>query len=760
METNLEHKSLLAKLLAQENINVIHSNVKTAYFDLETRTIYIPKWSDVSSELIDMLEGHEVGHAMFTPKDGWHNAVENGGALKSYLNVLEDVRIERKIKNMYPGLRYSFNTAYKQLHDRDFFGLSNYKINDLNLIDRINIFYKLGGHVRVPFSAEETLILNRINKIETWEDVEALARELYAKETARIKDEKRDSQEDEEDEDEEDYGEDYSEKSEDDSETDFESFDEEDDSDDSEEEGEDVESDGYGDDDESEDSEGDDDDSEDDERSDAIAGEPENGSVNDSEIDSLTDRNFRKMENLLVDNAEKYVNAFVPKFDDDILVSSDVLHASINAHIDEYLKTNKDNIFKGGNVISPENVVKENRNDNYKNFIARSSNAVNYMVKEFEMRKNASQLSRTKVSKSGDIDPNKLARYSITSDIFNRVSSVKEGKSHGLVIFIDLSGSMQDKIVQTFEQAIALTMFCRKVGIPFDVYGFTDNEHNTLLKKNKTNQNYEPKVNYLNFNSDPLVIKQYLSSKMKKPEYDNACMNMLFVAFINSGGNLGYYRDFMPNHEMLNGTPLDAAVVASIEVVNKFKSQYNLDLVNCVFLTDGDSIMTNSVYGENLVPKSHSVWYNSKIAFYVQYPNTSFRVKYQNFAGGYADLNMSTRAFVELARKVTGCKYTGYFISDRKDILTKLRMYQMDNDNQSDKMIRSKLTEEKHYSSNKYGFDEYFMVIDNSIKIEDAKMTAPEKPTKNALYRAFSNSIRTQNTQRLFLSKFMQNIAT
>ena len=52
-----EQKSNLAKLLATENINVIHQKVETAYFIPKTRTLCLPIWEEMSNDLYDMLTG-------------------------------------------------------------------------------------------------------------------------------------------------------------------------------------------------------------------------------------------------------------------------------------------------------------------------------------------------------------------------------------------------------------------------------------------------------------------------------------------------------------------------------------------------------------------------------------------------------------------------------------------------------------------------------------------------------------------------------
>jgi len=121
MNMNIQaSKSILAKLLASENITVSHQNVKTAYFDLKNRTMVLPVWKDMDGDLYDLLTGHEVGHALNTPQQGWHNEVAaTEKKFKDFLNVIEDARIEKLVKRKFPGLSKSFARAYASLYERE-----------------------------------------------------------------------------------------------------------------------------------------------------------------------------------------------------------------------------------------------------------------------------------------------------------------------------------------------------------------------------------------------------------------------------------------------------------------------------------------------------------------------------------------------------------------------------------------------------------------------------------------------------------------
>ena len=119
MSVNLEVKGSLAKCLATENLIIEHKKVPTAYFDVNRRVLTLPNWEKASAIVYDLLVGHEVGHALFTDNIDW--TVEYPDVPKDFINVLEDVRVERLMKKKYPGLSRTFYTGYNELNDDDFF---------------------------------------------------------------------------------------------------------------------------------------------------------------------------------------------------------------------------------------------------------------------------------------------------------------------------------------------------------------------------------------------------------------------------------------------------------------------------------------------------------------------------------------------------------------------------------------------------------------------------------------------------------------
>ena len=173
-------KSTLAKLLATENISVEYRKLQTASFDIVNRRLTLPIMNDTTPEMTDLLVGHEVGHALDTPQSYVESAKAGGSAFSTFLNVVEDARVERRMKDRYPGLRKPMAIAYRQFTERDFFGIKGQDVNELMLIDRINLHFKLGAIAGIKFNAEEMVYVNEVETADSFEQVKDITERLYA----------------------------------------------------------------------------------------------------------------------------------------------------------------------------------------------------------------------------------------------------------------------------------------------------------------------------------------------------------------------------------------------------------------------------------------------------------------------------------------------------------------------------------------------------------------------------------------------------
>ena len=566
---SFKDKSTLVKLLAEEDLQVTYKKVPTAHFDVNAREIVLPIWKDKSESVMDMMSLHEVGHALWTPLD----LIEKGQKQKvkhSFLNVLEDVRIEKMIQEKYLGSKKIFKKAYDELLKKDFFGINEKDLSKLNLIDKINMHYK---HVpNVPFEDNELEWVEKANQTKTADDVLNLAIELQEWMYSQEKD-KTDEMFD--------IDLPFNESENDDIENQDEKNSSNMESDDTEET-----------EDESEDG---------DSTSGSGSDRNDNQKENESSLNKLKDggEDFDGIESVTDSNYTK--NQYQAASDEDIKETEilNIPKININEAIVDYKEINKDltDFYKEKSQGSESNkkymewVVKT-----LKKFENEQKPVISYMVKEFEMRKAADLYKRASISKTGSLNMDKLHSYSYNEDIFLKMTNLPGATNHGLVMFVDWSGSMSDNFHNTLKQTMNLIWFCKRVNIPFEVYAFS----NQYGKKSETtNRNLLaqiPKQNDMVVNDCTLL--NMVSSRANKNEFNESMINLWAISnYYSERGNYGgirhdedyIYPIYIPTDFMLGGTPLNNAIVYAMDILPKYKKDNGIQKLHTVFLTDGAS---------------------------------------------------------------------------------------------------------------------------------------------------------------------------
>ena len=434
METvNKDAKSLLAKMLATENIHVVHKKMPTAYFDTKNRELGLPILKEMNGDIYDLMCLHEVGHAHWTDNDEWMSIVKkktDDDIPKSFINVTEDVRIERKIKDKYPGGVKSFLRGYAKLYKDDFFGTSNMDYETMNLADKINLHAKVGSLTGITFNEEETAIYDLCKKAVTFRDAVDAAKALY--EYCKEHNEDTDCMSDDHDM----MGQEW-EESEDGEEMEFEmsSSGEETDGEDSEKDEcdspvdscEDGES-GSGDEEgkEEENASGNSDAEGDGEKTDETANSGGTGGIGEmtNPIQAETVLNWEQnKEDLNDDTGRDYFYMNVPESDLDSVIDYKKCLESLREHY------KSDNVY-GRSYSRERNEDWRKRRELYNNEWMRaaysyatqlekdSMKTVNYLVKEFEMKKSADSYVRASVAKTGVLDMLKMHSYKYNEDVF------------------------------------------------------------------------------------------------------------------------------------------------------------------------------------------------------------------------------------------------------------------------------------------------------------------------------------------------------
>lgn len=733
---------LAAKLLANEDISVARAKTSTASFNIESRVLTLPMWKEMTPEVEDMLVGHEVGHALYTTNEYTETLQENK-ALKSYLNVLEDVRIEKLLKRKYPGMRRRMAEGYRQLIERDFFETEGKDLNKALLIDRINLYYK--SQATIDFTPEEKQFVVRAERTESIQDVINLAKEVFAYAKAKYEEEKKELEEMEleaiasgEADGDDDYDDDFEEMN-------LPIDPSEDYSEDDDDEGDQFTN-GDG-------------DSDGEMESDGLSSNPSPELGNDaSALESKTDKAFQNNLEELADTETDYIyyDLYTPA-SDDIFVSYKKIINEIEVGLDRF-KT-------------PE--YAENTKELHENFLkfkTESQKTVNYLVKEFEMRKSATAYKRTTVAKSGQLDMKKIFGYQINDDLFKRISVVQEGKRHGMTILVDWSGSMHYVIEDTIKQLINLSLFCQRVQIPFRAFAFTTQyrDGDRIMRETKRALKYAAEKDVRD--SGKIMIHAGHEFKMLELFSDK----MSSSEFWKQAENLVDYRSrWIPSFQ-LGSTPLNESLMYLYNnYLDGFIRKNNIEKMTFITLTDGEGHALETINGSHGLRdrkmKQDGYWDNEKD---VRVPPVWTKIK--NFYTDPVtkktyefthDNNKQTRTLLKMIKDRYNCRVVGFYITstNRRELYWAIRSnttiegYDVD---RHINILRKSFREEGFHSFTKTGgHDELFVLSQRKMKITDDNLEATGDMTPRKLASNFSKFMNQKQTSRVLLNRFVGWVA-
>jgi len=712
MSVNHEIKSQLARLLATEDLVVEHKRVETACFNVHTRVLTLPLWEHASNGLYDMLVGHEVGHALFTPDEDW---LEEHKIPQQFVNIVEDARVEKLMKRKYAGLAKTFYSGYKELNEDDFFSIVDENVSTMNLADRANLWFKIGNHIDVPIKrGEEMEIINLIADVETFSDSLVAAKKLYN----YCKKEKQEQE---------------SQKNQVDSESpankiegtpDY-SSEQEDDSNNSRQQTT--------------------------ETGDTLGGQVSQSFTQQEEPEVRTASNLEdKIRKLTNNDGQENVYVQIPPVNLDTIIAKNF---DVHKEIDACFKFQQDNCL--------EEKLFENVDQQFKKFKVSAQKEVNYMVKEFECRKAADSYARASTARTGVLDTARLHSYKFTEDLFKKVTIIPDGKNHGLVFVLDWSGSMQNVLLDTCKQLFNLIWFCKKTSIPFEVYAFTnewrrgeyDYETGKFSPADRI-PHYEKKEGLLQV-EEGFSLLNLLTSKVSQNVLEHQILNIWRLA--SCFENTYTYGYTNPVRLCLSGTPLNEALISLHQILPKFQKENKLQKVQCIVLTDGEASHipyhievkrafdkeTYTYMGSNHVHPERTFLRDRKLG-------TTYKFGY----GYYEFIDVFLR---NLKDKFPSINFIGIRVLAARDAHRFINLYHSSSDKNYTK-IQSDWKKLKSFTITNSGYDAYFGISSSALS-EESEFEVAEDATKAQIKSAFVKSLKTKKLNKKVLGEFICLIA-
>ena len=706
MTVKHEIKSQLAKLLATEDLIVEHKQIETACFNVHTRVLTLPMWERASNTVYDLLVGHEVGHALFTPDEDW---IKRKRIPPQFVNVVEDARIEKMMKRKYAGLAKSFYHGYKELHEEDFFALSDSNIADFNLADRANLYFKIGNFLDLSFTEEERVIIRMIDECDNFEDVLIAAEALYKfckkKQDDDVK--KPANQTENQQPASEIVDEDAKE------EVQHESDDQIEDSQEPISTGQETQS---------------------DERDDDLQVET---------AESLSNN----LKDLIDENSSETVYLEVPRVNLDTVIAS-------NADVHDYIN------WWWSRYDEFETPVFQESDQEFVKFKRNAQKEVNYLVKEFECRKAADSYARASTARTGVLDTSNLHTYKFNEDLFKKVTVLPDGKNHGLVFVLDWSGSMSNVMKDTCKQLFNLIWFCKKVSIPFEVYAFSNEWNRQYLDKDgevvpcKVTPHFEKKEGLLAVDHD-FSLMNILSSKVSGKELEKQMISIWRLAY--SFGR-GYYTLYAwPDRLSLSGTPLNESLVCLHQILPKFQRENKLQKVQCIILTDGEANAlaqykeikrywekdSEPYIGHKRIEPSNTILRDRKLG-------TTYRF-------GYSYHEFTDVMLRNLKDKFPEVNFIGMRVLASRDVGNFMRLH---NNPGGDEYIRlqKEWKKEKSFCIKNSGYDAYFGLSSNNLS-QDSEFEVDDGATKAKIKSAFVKSLKVKKLNKKVLGEFISLVA-
>ncbi len=714
MPVSHEIKSQLAKLLATEDLVVEHKKVETACFNVHTRVLTLPMWEKASNTVYDLLVGHEVGHALYTPDEDW---LKEYKIPPQFVNVVEDARIEKLMKRRYPGLAKTFFSGYKELADQDFFQVGDDDLDTYNLADRANLWFKIGNYTQVPIErGEETDIINQIAETETFADVLIAAEALY-KYCKHKQDEETktslDNLESQQSGANQQPASDFSDQQE-----------------------------GENDQPESEGSDG----ASSSETSQQQQPTNQGGERNEEPEVKTMESLEEALKNLVGNDAWENVYLELPKLDlDKVIVPNQEIHVRCKESWGDYLEKLD---YSYADVFGEVD-------RQFVEFKRSAQKEVNYLVKEFECRKAADSYARASTARTGVLDCSKLHTYKYNEDLFKKVTTLADGKNHGLVFVLDWSGSMCDVMTDTVKQLFNLIWFCKKVAIPFEVYAFTTDyplvKYDAEGKANLRELAYERKDGLVHV-GEWFSMMNLLTSKVNGKTLEEQMKNIFRLAYANHRNH--YSRYSIPLGLSLSGTPLNEALISLHQILPKFQKENKLQKVQCVVLTDGEACMIK--YHREV--KRH--WEDDPFLgtagigqnAFIRDRKTGHTYSCDGDWWQFTDLLLRN-----LRDNFTDINFIGIRVLESRDAGNFIRRYCGWYGPEHEKVMNS-WRKEKSFTIKNSGYNAYFGLSATALA-QNSEFEVAEDATKTQIKSAFAKSLKSKKMNKRILGEFVELVA-
>ena len=188
---DLAHIDKFLKVISNnERLTITYHDDTSAYMNMDTMEIRLPNYITKDRDIYLMMGSHEVSHCLHTPRDFYKQHDKNKSdkiagikinrKFHSCINIVEDIRIEKLIRNKFPGFVATYQRAYEKLiKTNPHFQLTQKDWDNSDIANKVNIKAKLGNLCPFELTTYEFSILKYMKSAVTFDDVILRAVYLY-----------------------------------------------------------------------------------------------------------------------------------------------------------------------------------------------------------------------------------------------------------------------------------------------------------------------------------------------------------------------------------------------------------------------------------------------------------------------------------------------------------------------------------------------------------------------------------------------------
>ena len=263
------------------------------------------------------------------------------------------------------------------------------------------------------------------------------------------------------------------------------------------------------------------------------------------------------------------------------------------------------------------------------------------------------------------------------------------------------------------------------------------------------------------------------SSRMRANELHEAYIHMAATSqHYTNRYSYGYREDVpIPEAMSLGGTPLDSTLVMSFSIMRDFQKKNNVDVINSIFLTDGDS-SNNTRYWDNTIDTSKRGNYPmNNIDPYTH--NVILRdpvSKKQIRVGSKTRRRTMTETLVNFSREVFNINIVNFFLVQRLkkwDIIHLMDDIRHDSGKAGSTPYHEVEAELRKFRKEKFfvapgacGFNEQYMILGGkSLEVSEQKLEVGSDASPAQLARAFKSFSKGKLEKRKLLSRFINMVA-